>query len=124
MLMSDRRHALQQRNASAAITALSRIADLLLGRLAEEEATKPQLTHVIVHQVICPVCKERSAASPTPLPKDEPEAAKPRRASGWDDYPEPEPTSTPEPPPGPTIQVPKLPRTGRRRDSPLVSGLV
>lgn len=67
MLLADRKSAIQQRNASAAITASTRIADLLL-RQAEEEAAKAQpvtkLVHVIMHQRICPVCKERGR-SPT-----------------------------------------------------------
>jgi hypothetical protein len=127
MLLDDRRRALEAKNLSAAIAASGRIVDLMLGKFAEDVTTVTpitKLTHVIMHQVICPVCKERSEISDTPPPKPEPEAARPLRASSWDDYPEP--TSTPEPPPGPppgTFAVPKLPQMRRRRDNPIVKGL-
>ena len=88
MLLADRQSALRQRNASAAISASTKIADLLL-RQAEEEAVKAapitQLTHRIIHVTVCERCKERGAISDTPPPSPEPEAAKPRRACGWDD---------------------------------------
>ena len=90
MLLADRQSALRQRNASAAISASTKIADLLL-RQAEEEAVKAapitQLTHRIIHVTVCERCKERGAISDTPPPSPEPEAAKPRRASGWDNEP-------------------------------------
>ena len=130
MLLDDRRRALQAKNPSAAIAASGRIVDLMLGKFAEDFTTATPITkieQVIVHQVICPVCKERSAVSATPPPEAEPNAANPP-ASGWDDEPELLEPAALEPPPGPppgTIQVPKL-RTDRRRDrdNPLIRGLV
>ena len=130
MLLSDRQAALRQRNPSAAISASTKIADLVL-KEAEEQAAKhtpiSKLTHRIIHVTVCERCKERGAISDTPPPSPEPEAAKPRHASGWDNEPEPEPDPAP---PAPvrqpdTIQVPKLPRTDRRRDrdNPVVKGL-
>jgi hypothetical protein len=119
MLMSDRSAALRQKNASAAITASAKIADLLHSRVAEEEAAKPpitQLVHVIMHQVICPLCKERSPVSATSPLREEPAAAPPHRVSAWDDVePEPEPVPATPPPPDPvrqprTIEVPKVAR--------------
>jgi hypothetical protein len=131
MLLDDRRRALEAKNPSAAVTASSRIVDLMLGKFAEDVTTATpvtQLTHVIVHQVICPVCKERSAISGTPPPDAEPEAAPPRCASGWDDgsAPAPEPVPAPAQPAPGTILVAKLPRTDCRRDrsNSIVRGLV
>jgi hypothetical protein len=128
MLLDDRRRALEAKNPSAAIAASSRIVDLMLGKFAEDATTATpvtQLTHVIVHQVICPVCKVRSAISATPQQHAEPHAAPPRRASGWDDAPADEagPASKPASQPA-TMDASKLPKTGRGRDTDgIVKGL-
>ena len=124
MLLADRSYALRENNPGAAVTASSRIVDLMIGRLADESANaKPVVTeirHVVLHAVLCPMCKERQPVSATPPPPPEPELARQRRASAWDDVPSDDAPSAPAPAPAltpeKTMEVPKLRRTDRRRD--------
>jgi hypothetical protein len=122
MLEDDRRLAIKEKNPSASLAATVKLADMLLNQLDEAEerrAQVTQLTHRVVHQVVCPRCRELSPVTDTP-PLPEPGAAAPlrHRASGWDD--EPGTTDTPDEPaperaaPG-ILEVPKLLPTNRHR---------
>jgi len=132
MLMSDRAAALRHRNPSAAISASTKIADLLLNRMAEIENERPvtRLEHVIVHQILCPHCKELGPITASP-PPPEPLAARPAvHPSDWDEV-EPDPATPvaakpkPKPKPPKTIEVAKLPQSLRRRrdQTPVIRGL-
>ena len=137
MLLSDRALAVRGENPAAAVSASTKITELLLGRLADEGANAPPistLVHRVVYQQVCPVCREKQPVSDTPPPPPPAEIARLRRASEWDDPADEAPVAAPPAPPAPpppvptpkpeaTLQVPKL-NGGRRRDrSNIVSGL-
>jgi hypothetical protein len=134
MLLDARRRVLQAKNPSAAVAASGRIVDLMLGKFAEKAAAATnittniaQLTHVIVYQVVCPVCKERSAVSATPPPEAESRPSRPRAAGmtgpsphrhlRWSRLLQCRFASRE------LLRIPRLPKTGRRRDNPIIRGL-
>src|SRR5262245_55996723 len=115
MLEADRRLAIKERNPSASLAATVRLAELLLDQLAEAAEQHPQITTiktVFLHQVICPVCREKGVVTDSAPPPEPASAPHIRAASGWYDEPEetePEPAPLVELRPEPTIAVPKLP---------------
>ncbi len=118
MLVADREVALRERNASAAVTASTRIAELMLKQLDAEAKHSPPVATVItkvLHQVYCPHCREFGPLTDQP-PEAYTAAARARRAADWADDPDP-PETAPEPlpvassvtrpKPEPIIEVPK-----------------
>jgi hypothetical protein len=83
MLLTDREHALHNANPSAAVAASSRVVDLMLGRLSQDDELDrhepvDKIRIIVVHQAVCPVCKEAGPITDA-APVQE------RRRSAWDE---------------------------------------
>jgi hypothetical protein len=133
LLMEDRAAAKRERNPSAQLAATVKLAEIALRELAEAEARQPPLatlTTILLHQVICPVCREKTPVSefaPSPPPPSQEEAERLRRAQAWaqaDVDPDPAPPASIPDEAEAVLKVPKLPHQMRRkRRDPIVRGL-
>jgi hypothetical protein len=87
MLLADRSFARASGNASASVTATTRMVDLCMEKLAEETNQQPitSLTHEITYSVLCPICRERQDLAG---PLTEAERLPPKRVTAWDDDPD------------------------------------
>jgi hypothetical protein len=88
MLMADRQAARREGNASAAVTASSRIAALALDEIRETGKTEPypKVETIIIHVNQCPCCKTREVLDGPPASSVQMvEQARQERARDWDD---------------------------------------